>query len=1317
MNPTPFRQRLLNFLTPKVQDFFVVETLGDINRTPVPAFGTPHKDAARYPNHRLALATQADDQGCSYTLVYVAPRADQDDYNWEYTAADIGGTRFKAVKRTYVNLRAEFTALTPTMGTVMPSGPDSTFTDTYVLAERRQLRSGDQEIDSIFVVEEQIFVKKVPLSNVTLSPEQGRSKRATTTLYYRGEVVPNSGGATVETLASNPQNAYWGQQAGATGVFRELTSQSEDWFAITESTSIAGDGSANGSSNPAAVRTKDYPTPSVLDYLVREVGSDPSNLAYGTAHYDSATYPNHKLSFKRPVAGSGGLLYEFFYSAPRANQDAYNARHVGNDILSRVYVFPRSSYPADLGSITFGADDPQYGDRYGYTHEELVDVDQELHGVFVMVRRFYQQLVKTRLFFDDELERNVSQTTELIEAGTGDPSEEPGFTVEINPVNTFYDEKVTLQLLPLESDSTLDGDILFPLILPSLMEDRPYPFPPLLTDITIETAWALAFNSEDTSFSQDFYFKFHMVEPNRGPYEARVLRYLTPDPDSLRDLYPIHKITPTSESIGVSAWYSIAPASGRCKTFARADELHTPASIHPAITITEPDGPSIGEYTRTISSSPGYANFSALGVITASYETTKTRYGLYLVNIIQINCSGVYSGSASPFGEGNTGAGNAVNTTPTPVISSAVMAADNRTVSGNATPNAIMTISRTTGGVKTELGRGTAGTDGNFTIPISIAYTDTVTLQLFARLAGKLSLAFNIDTIDLTPEAPTAAIDPGLAIVSGLSEPEARIRIYQTPAFQKEVLSVTVPTTISVAGDLVAVFTSALVPTSPVTLNIPVLVGDDSFAVAGKVRDALEFTPALNEIFAFTTSFVSSPVTALEITKRVAAADDITLELTLSNGTSTGLTSTTSFEVVTGRASETEVIADENGEFSYTFAPPLVGGDVLILTATDDGGESAETTLTASSTPPAAPTISPPGEFVAGTYDNIEGVTSPAAVVRAYLNGVSKGSDVADGSGDFLIVVDRNYIDGEVFEVIAADAGDDTIRSAPAIVTAEDLNLVRPELALSNGIYYGQLQAAMLSIATYDDIKVIVRNEGTMVEAAPVEIFANNEFSFNLLTLFSLPAPPQAGERFEVFYRFYTDGTNPATALFDGPPYLIAFPSVPLPAVQFQLVIPLIAGWTEGTYKGIETYNGSNWIDSNGLGTTYPGVKIYRQVTPTSRRFSINPPVSGYFMRIISPDAGVGTSVEISFPGQATAPITTSDLTYDLAPIPRFPYVEFDYPWPLSQNLLIPDTGQAQYTQSELEALIPTLMRVVVTAPDGRQSTTFFDRSTVEPFA
>lgn len=242
MNPTPNRQRIRNFLTPRIEDFLVTET-EDLSRKDLPEYATPHPDTERYPDHVFSYALPADDQGLLYTAIYAKKRERQDDYNWEFTDADIGGTKFPAVKRTYVTLRSEFVAATPTMGTSMPDKPLSMFgtgagdplvISDYVLAERDQKRSGDKELDAVFVVDVHVYVKRFSISDINTDKTLGIGVQRKTTLYYRGE-TPSGGGTTIEALFAAPTNAFWGTQSN--GVERDGQQISANWFAVIETSS------------------------------------------------------------------------------------------------------------------------------------------------------------------------------------------------------------------------------------------------------------------------------------------------------------------------------------------------------------------------------------------------------------------------------------------------------------------------------------------------------------------------------------------------------------------------------------------------------------------------------------------------------------------------------------------------------------------------------------------------------------------------------------------------------------------------------------------------------------------------------------------------------------------------------------------------------------------------------------------------------------------------------------------------------------------------------------------------------------------------
>ena len=216
------RQRVIEFATPKVADLVVFERVDaskNVNSAATAddnAYGTAHPDTTRFPNFKLALIKNGDnDQGQYQDWYYVKDRADQDDYNWEFQAAGAGNPRFDTVVRTYVTLRSAFLKNTPAIGNTngMPSGNVSitpfdsdqtvngvTYDTDYVLFEKKQTRSGDETLDSLYVVEQHVYVKRVTIVSVDSdkqfpyndynesgNPYGGLISKET--LYYKNEVV------------------------------------------------------------------------------------------------------------------------------------------------------------------------------------------------------------------------------------------------------------------------------------------------------------------------------------------------------------------------------------------------------------------------------------------------------------------------------------------------------------------------------------------------------------------------------------------------------------------------------------------------------------------------------------------------------------------------------------------------------------------------------------------------------------------------------------------------------------------------------------------------------------------------------------------------------------------------------------------------------------------------------------------------------------------------------------------------------------------------------------------------------------------------
>jgi hypothetical protein len=101
--PNAAKIRIENRVTPLGTDILFSET--GAMPDPVPEYGSTHYNMA---NHKLALIEPADASGLLFKFTYVADRENQDDYNFEYTDADIGGQKFPAVVRTYITPRTSW---------------------------------------------------------------------------------------------------------------------------------------------------------------------------------------------------------------------------------------------------------------------------------------------------------------------------------------------------------------------------------------------------------------------------------------------------------------------------------------------------------------------------------------------------------------------------------------------------------------------------------------------------------------------------------------------------------------------------------------------------------------------------------------------------------------------------------------------------------------------------------------------------------------------------------------------------------------------------------------------------------------------------------------------------------------------------------------------------------------------------------------------------------------------------------------------------------------------------------------------------------
>ena len=288
------RQRIIEFSTPKVADLVVVElkdaskNLSSAGSADDSSYGTPHPDTSKFPDFKLALIKNADDQQGQFQLwYYIKDRAEQDRYNWEFQAAGVGSSRYDSVVRTYVIPRYGsgtdgalgggqvagtdvFDESLPAIASTMPStihdpfgsglGNATTPDTNYVLFEKKQVRSGDETLDSLYVVEQRVYVKKVPIRRIDLDEVFDEPLRSKETIFYKDETVSkttafgstdttSSMGITTSALFkrnevpedffgthihTNDLDSQTGADSREVGILREGRQLSDNWYAIAE---------------------------------------------------------------------------------------------------------------------------------------------------------------------------------------------------------------------------------------------------------------------------------------------------------------------------------------------------------------------------------------------------------------------------------------------------------------------------------------------------------------------------------------------------------------------------------------------------------------------------------------------------------------------------------------------------------------------------------------------------------------------------------------------------------------------------------------------------------------------------------------------------------------------------------------------------------------------------------------------------------------------------------------------------------------------------------------------------------------------------
>jgi len=222
-----------------------------------PQYGTAHPDTEKFPNHKLCHVKQADPNGLFFQYFYAAERNHQDDYNFEFSQADLGGNKYDTVVRTYVTLRSDFSDVDGEYqaGDPMPDplnqfsadnavlynrdatgygavDEDETSVD-YILMTRQQKRIGDQELDGLFVVEQRIYFRRIDIVTQKLDDTTDGVLKTVVKLIYRGETtfVTADGGTSIAGSEDWEADVNWGLTAAGQNI--ECQQLSHDWWQVT----------------------------------------------------------------------------------------------------------------------------------------------------------------------------------------------------------------------------------------------------------------------------------------------------------------------------------------------------------------------------------------------------------------------------------------------------------------------------------------------------------------------------------------------------------------------------------------------------------------------------------------------------------------------------------------------------------------------------------------------------------------------------------------------------------------------------------------------------------------------------------------------------------------------------------------------------------------------------------------------------------------------------------------------------------------------------------------------------------------------------
>ncbi len=413
------------------------------------------------------------------------------------------------------------------------------------------------------------------------------------------------------------------------------------------------------------------------------------------------------------------------------------------------------------------------------------------------------------------------------------------------------------------------------------------------------------------------------------------------------------------------------------------------------------------------------------------------------------------------------------------------------------------------------VGTAVAGTDGQYTLTLTPAFTNGEKLEVIATDKANNSTKPNTITAPDTtaPATLTQELAADNKTVIGATEAGATV-------------------TVSYNGKVVGTALADAEGKYSITLDKAYSNGEKLEVVA---TDTANNSTKPNAVTAPDTTAPSS------LTQVISANGQ-----TITGKTEAGATVTVTFKgQVVGTA-----VADADGQYTLTLKPAFTNGEQLEVVATDKANNSTKpNTITApDSTAPATLT-----QELAADNKTVSGTTEAGATVTVSYNGKVVGTAVADANGKYSVTLNKAYSNGEKLEVVAKDqAGNAT---QPKEIVAPDTTApasLTQVISADGKTVTGQTEAGATVTATY---------QGKVVGKAVAD--ADGQYTLTLNPAFT------NGEQLEVIA---TDKANNSTK-----PNTITAPDSTAPATLTQELAAdnkTVSGTTEAGATVTVSYNG-----------------------------------------------------------------------------------------------------------------------------------------------